>query len=163
MAIEFNRREFLGTMAAAVSGATATDAHGDTSKDLGSSKGEILAADSRHMPDTVDLAERAHIAVNALTRIIDPAHSYEPYHQAIYYARPAYMTHQEGFDEGAWAGNELWGKHVEALRMMRIMSGSVQNRDIDEKTIQGMVSCFGKDGLYWKKVFRVQGDQAVPG
>lgn len=114
-------------------------------------------------PDTLDLGDRGHIAVSALTQIVDPANHYEPYHQAIFYARPSYMTHQEGFDEGAWAGNELWGKHVETLLMMRIMSGSDQNREVDSKTLEGMISCFESDNLYWKKVFRVQGDKAVPG
>jgi hypothetical protein len=151
MESEFNRREFLNTVAVAVAGAATAEAArtGGTPRPPEGSPGEV--------PDTLDLADRGRIALSALTQVVDPHRKYQPYHQAVFYTNPPFMTHQEGSDEGAWAGNELWGKHVEVILMTRLMSGSDQNRDVDDKTTEGMISCFGDDNLYWKKVFRATG------
>ena len=94
------------------------------------------------VPDTLDLAERARVAINGLTRIVDPEHNYQPYHFAQFYAKPPFMDHMRD-------GVECWGKLNEALVEMRVMSGSEQNLDIGEKTLQGMVSNIKEDGLYY--------------
>ena len=94
------------------------------------------------VPDTLDLAERARVAVNGLTGIVDPEHNYQPYHIAQFYSRPPYMDHMGD-------GVENWGKVNEALTEMRVMSGSEHNLDIGEKTLKGMVSNVKEDGLYY--------------
>src|SRR2546427_826379 len=82
------------------------------------------------VPDTLDLAERGKVAVNALTRFLDPDHNYMPYSHARFNVRPPYLDHiGDGVDN--------WGKVTEALIEMRLMSGSTQNLDVDKKTLEG--------------------------
>ena len=85
------------------------------------------------VPDTLDLAERARVGINALTGIIVPDEGYQPQQGVHYYRNPPIMSGQAG-DYVFLNGNEMWGKHVEALLEMRLMSGSAQNSDLDEKT-----------------------------
>ncbi len=111
-------------------------------------------------PDTLDLAERARVAVNGLTGALDPELDFMPFHGANFYANPAYMNH-EGGHKISWTGDELWGKQVEALIKMRIMSGSEQNIEMDAKTLAGMASCLEDDGIWYAKVADVDGDKTV--
>ena len=93
------------------------------------------------VPDTLDLGERARVAVNALTGLLDPEHRYQPWHQIYLVTRPPFMTH---------LGNGIcnWGKILEALLEMRLMSGSEQNSDVDSASLRGMIS-YIEDDLYY--------------
>ena len=66
---------------------------------------------------------------------------YEPCTGSLFLSRPPYMT--------LGGGNENWGKIVEALLEMRVMSGSEQNHGMDEKTLNGMISYIEDDGLMY--------------
>ena len=94
------------------------------------------------VPDTLDLAERAALAINALTRTADPEHGYEVYHCANLNVHPAYMNHMYG--------GPCQPKPVEALPLMRIMSGSDRNLDFDQKMMDCMLSSV-ENGLWWLK------------
>ena len=107
-------------------------------------------------PDTLDLAERARVAVNALTGGLDPEHDFMPFHEARFCTNPAHMA---GF--AVLPGSELWGKQIEALIKMRIMSGSEQNIEMDAKSLAGMASCLEDDGIWYAKVAREDGGKAV--
>jgi len=109
-------------------------------------------------PDTLDLAERARVGINALTGIIVPDEGYQPQQGVRFYRNPPVMSGQAG-DYVFLKGNEMWGKHVEALLEMRLMSGSAQNSDLDEKTIEGMVSCIEDDNLFYSYTKKVRGTE----
>ena len=66
------------------------------------------------VPDTLDLAQRAAVALNALTRRYNPEFDYENYEAAYFYARPPYME----FRHGAFLIN---AKLAESFPMMRII------------------------------------------
>ncbi len=85
------------------------------------------------VPDTLDLAERARAGVNILTEIIAENPSHQPFQKGDYYRNPQVFSNEPGgyvFTDG----NEMWGKAAEALLEMRLMSGSEQGADLDEKT-----------------------------
>src|SRR5437899_3023618 len=112
------RRDFLkvGTTAALAS------ALGE-----GAARGEPSEASTQtyeaEVPDTLNLAERGGFAVNALTGSADPDYGYESYLGAHFDHRPPYMSHR-------YCGTCM-EKPVQALPMMRVMSGSTLNRDTD--------------------------------
>ena len=84
------------------------------------------------VPDTLDLAERARLAVHGLTNFLNPAADYAPYGHVYFNGNPAYLSDMPG-------GPPNWGKIAEALLMTRVMSGSEENPGIDEKTFRGML------------------------
>ena len=112
------------------------------------------------VPDTLDLAERARIAVNALTEIIAENPTHQPYQKSDYYRNPQVFSNEPGgyvFQDG----NEMWGKAAEALLEMRLMSGSQQGAHLDEKTFNGMVNCIEGDNLFYSYASKVEGDRLV--
>ena len=79
------------------------------------------------IPDTLDLAERAELAIQYLTNAVDPEHDYET-------------------DPGV-GGFFLTVKYLEALPLMREMSGSEYNLDVESKMMDSFVSNIDDDGL----------------
>ena len=102
--------------------------------------GENYEAD---VPDTLDLASRARIAINGLTRSVDPEHDYEHYFLILYMKDPPEMWHTGSGDMSCC--NPKWS---ESLPMMRIMSGSELNVAIEQKMMDAMVGMIDADGLY---------------
>jgi hypothetical protein len=84
------------------------------------------------VPDTLDLAERAELAVRGITNFLNKNKNYECYGHGFFNTQKPYLTNVYG-------GAPNWGKILESLLMMRNISGSKQNLDIQEKTIEGMV------------------------
>jgi hypothetical protein len=117
-------------------------------------KGSIYEAE---VPDTLDLAERARWGVNALTGIVDPGRGYQPHQCLRPYRNPPVLSPEPGGYMFA-GGNEMWGKHVEALLEMRLASGSEHERSVDAETLRGMVSCIEDDGLFYSYAKKVDGD-----
>jgi len=93
------------------------------------------------VPDTLDLADRAGFAINGLTRTSDPAHNYETYQCANFNVHPPYMN--------LMYGGPCLQKPVEALPMMRVMSGSRQNIEVDGKIVEACTRDIEEDGLWW--------------
>ena len=94
------------------------------------------------VPDTLDLAERASIAINALAGRFSPDFDYENYEISVIYARPPFMQ----FRHGAFFLN---AKLAESFPMMRVMSGSAQDLDVEQRFMERMVSLIGDDGLFY--------------
>ncbi|NUM56759.1 MAG: hypothetical protein HUU46_24285 [Candidatus Hydrogenedentes bacterium] len=85
------------------------------------------------VPDTLDLAERARIAVHGLTSFLNPEKHFAPYGHVYFNGRPAYLSDFPG-------GPPNWGKIAEALQFARMMSGSEENLDVDAKMFEGMIT-----------------------
>ncbi len=82
------------------------------------------------IPATLDLADHARVAINALALAMNPQKDYEPF--------------------GSGVGQIfLAAKHLEALPMMRQMCGSDQHRDHEQAAMAHQVSLFGEDGLWY--------------
>jgi len=84
------------------------------------------------IPETLDLAERASIAVAGLTNFLDSRNNYGEFGHGFFCTNPACMVVDHG-------QHQNWGKIVEALILTRQMCGSEVNLDIELKSIQGMM------------------------
>jgi hypothetical protein len=93
-------------------------------------------------PDTLDIEERAALAVNGLTGPLDPAKDYMLYFNASFTTTPPSMGH---------SGSDVCvTKFEEALPLMRLVSGSALNDQVDPVWMKSALRQIGPDGLvYW--------------
>ncbi len=89
------------------------------------------------VPDTLDLARRAEFSVNVLTHNVNP----DKYYATIdLNFRPGKLEVSKG---GNW---DILCKNVRALPMMRTMSGSRLNLDVEIEMMRAMLDQTGEDG-----------------
>jgi len=92
------------------------------------------------VPDTLDLQERAALAVNVLTRATDPEADYELYFNLDCRRNPPVMDHNmNGICDC---------KFMEALPLMRMVSGSRENLEVDRVWREVALHNLGPDGIY---------------
>ena len=95
------------------------------------------------VPDTLDLAHRAELAINGITGVIEPK-DFEMYGWIFFQGKPAYMTRHMN------SRSVLMSKCLEALPMLRIMSGSAQNLDLEAGSLKLILESISPDdGLFW--------------
>jgi hypothetical protein len=95
------------------------------------------------VPDTLDLAERAALALNGLGGTSDPAMGGLHYFNQFFVCRPPYMNHHG-------ADTTCTPKYMESFPMMRLMCGSDLYCDMEIMQRQMLVSQIA-DGLYWNR------------
>jgi len=95
------------------------------------------------VPDTLNLAARAALALNGLGGTSDPAMGGLHYFNQFFVCRPPYMNHH-----GADA--TCTPKYMESFPMMRLMCGSDEYGDLELVQRQMLVSQIA-DGLYWNR------------
>ena len=95
------------------------------------------------VPDTLDLAERAWLAVNAITGAADPHNNYEVFQCGHCDQQPANFNHNHG--------GPCLSKAIDVIPRMRRMSGSRQNEDFDRKIVNSMLRDVDENGLWWIK------------
>ncbi|RKZ71850.1 MAG: hypothetical protein DRQ57_18130 [Gammaproteobacteria bacterium] len=93
------------------------------------------------VPDTLDVQERAGLAINGLTGPTDPDADHELYWQVEFFRNPPVMWH----DWNDWCQV----KFVEALPLMRIITGSDLNSQVDPVWMNAIIKSIGSDGLYY--------------
>ena len=99
------------------------------------------------VPDTLDLAERAKLAVRGLTGPLDPNADYELYWYAMFRRNPPIMWHN--------FNDHVQIKFHEALPLMRLITGSRLNEHVDRRWMQVVAQMQGPDGLlYYTKIGR---------
>jgi hypothetical protein len=92
------------------------------------------------VPDTLDLAERARLAVHGLTSFLDPAMNYAPWgHFAFDNATPALLDRA--------GGPPNWGKIAEAIIRTRVMCGSTEGLDTELRSLKGMIEYLTPDTI----------------
>ena len=94
------------------------------------------------VPDTLDIQERAELAVNGLTGPTDTEKDYMLYFRVHFNANPPMMSH---------SGSDICQvKFMEALPLMRIIGGSDKNKQVDRVWMSSALRMIGPDGLvYW--------------
>ena len=97
------------------------------------------------VPATLDLVERARLGINGLTGSVDPDIDYEPYFLTFFSARPAYMVHWSSMVSG------VMPKYLEALSLLRCMSGSREHADIEQGILQSVLGNIAEDGLIYDR------------
>ncbi|MDP7602665.1 MAG: glycoside hydrolase family 127 protein [Alphaproteobacteria bacterium] len=93
------------------------------------------------IPDTLDLTDNAQLAINAFTRMLDPAMDYRFFGNASFLHKPPSLQLSPSF--------ECSSKHLESLPLMRLMSGSRFNLDMDNKFMQSRLHLAAGDGFFY--------------
>lgn len=94
------------------------------------------------VPDTLDLQERARLALHALTEVTDPLADYEPYWIVAFRSDPPFMMHNSW--QGPGAPKFMW-----AASLMRLVSGVEQNLHVERRWMETALQCQGADGLIY--------------
>ncbi len=96
------------------------------------------------VPDTLDLAERARLAINGLTSTLDPEQDYFQWFFVWMNRQPPRMQHNAG-------DFNCSPKYAESIPLMRVMSGSRQNIDADQNMLEYLVNraISAEDGLHY--------------
>jgi hypothetical protein len=93
------------------------------------------------VPDTLDLAEMAELAINGLTGPSDPQAGYELYFMVYLQRNPPVMQHDFG------DGNQC--KFMGPLALMRVITGSDSHRREERGMLEAYLKSIGDDGLYY--------------
>ena len=96
------------------------------------------------VPDNLDLAWHAKLAINGLMGTLDPKVHYEPYFLTYYQARPAYFLHWSTMPSG------VQPKYLEALALMKCMTG-VTDIQHEEGFIKSFLDNVEEDGLLYDR------------
>lgn len=97
------------------------------------------------VPASLDLVERAELGINGLLGSVDPDIDYEPFFLTFFAARPAYMIHWSSLVSG------VMPKYVEALALLRNMTGSTQRQDIEDGLLESVLQNIADDGLIYDR------------
>ena len=101
--------------------------------------------DSNLIPATLDLAERARLAVNAMTEATNPEEDYRVYWKVTFRSNPPIMYHD-------FSDTGIAAKFMECLPRMRLMSGSRQGQHVEERWKELLPERIGPDGLVLTKL-----------
>ncbi|MEW6753318.1 MAG: hypothetical protein AB1505_20405 [Candidatus Latescibacterota bacterium] len=97
------------------------------------------------VPATLDLADHGRLALNGLLGSLDPQADHECAFLNILDVHPAYMLHWSSMVSG------VMPKYMEALPLLRLMSGSRQDRELEEGFVQAMLGNAEEDGLIYDR------------
>ena len=95
------------------------------------------------VPDTLDLADRMGLAINALTNVWNPDEKWSLAFDVDFSRRPTVMITNHLTD----AYLNIPAKFLEALVVCRLASGSEHNLGVDGKVLGAQLSFLGDDGL----------------
>ncbi len=115
---------------------------GSSEERKGQSTGGIPADSTfrQLIPATLDLAERAGLAVNAMTEATDPEENYRVYWKVTFRSNPPIMYHD-------FSDTGIAAKFMECLPRMRLMSGSKQGAHVEERWKELLPERLGADGM----------------
>ena len=97
------------------------------------------------MPATLDLADRARLAVNSMTEATDPQEDYRVYWKVTFRSNPPIMYHD-------FSDTGIAAKFMECLPRMRIMSGSNQGNHVEDRWKELLLDQIEADGLVHTKL-----------
>ena len=94
------------------------------------------------VPDTFDVAERARQVINPLTEATDAGADREIYFMGVFCVKPALLCH------GVSDAN-VQPKFQLTVPLMRMISGSDQNLQVEADWLTRLRRCIGPDGLFY--------------
>jgi len=96
------------------------------------------------IPDTLDLAERASLAVHGITEMTDPDSNCESYIAVLCGAKPPLMYHD--------INDRCEAKCYASTPLLRTVCGSVENGHVDRQRMATLMQMQGGDGLFYETV-----------
>ena len=167
------RREFLASAAAlgtALAGSGISKARASVAEAAPASGINVPKTAGEYykvaVPDTLDLAERAHTGLAHFLNLISEENDYEMY-WGVNHFYPSRMNALLGYNlPQPWGGNfaecnppamtfnptvlmACQAKAVEAMAMLRIMSGNRERLELEAGMLRMMASNIGDDGVYY--------------
>lgn len=101
------------------------------------------------VPDTLELAERADLAINAMIGQIEPKFNHECWWM-LYLLPPSVRPHtNQWFDQNP--------RNLCALTMLRVITGNEFGLGLEEKMMESMFSRISEDGIYFNAPFDTPG------
>jgi hypothetical protein len=94
------------------------------------------------VPATLDLAERARLAIHGMTSMINPSLDNEMYFIVNHMSQPPSMDLSP-------SDLDTQGKFIESTALMRIVSGSKENLSVDRTWMEILLKMQGPDGLLY--------------
>ncbi len=147
----------------------ATDFAPKRNPDIGYITGEIPAVrvkpwDGHYyqalVPDTLDLSERAGLALQGVMNILDPEYDYELYWISEFNRIPPVAIHQTLGPP--WLDGENY-KVMEGIPLLRLMGGSQGQLEADQRIRERSLHQIGPDGLsYWPEAGRPWQEIDIP-
>ena len=95
-------------------------------------------------PDTLDLAERAELALHGIAETTDPNDDYLMWFDAYWNNNPPFLQHS-GCDI------ECAPKFLDAMAQLRVASGSDKYYDVEQAMLRILVGFLEDDGLYYAR------------
>ena len=95
------------------------------------------------LPDTLNLAERAALAINAMASLRDERLAGLMYFTARYDEDPPTAYHDP------WDYGDGTGRYVDALVLAHVMTGSEQALDVAQEMGESLIAWQGDNGLSW--------------
>ncbi len=96
------------------------------------------------VPDTLDLADRMGLAINALTNVWYPDKKWAVGFNVSFGCRPAVRYSSPGTVLDAFLA--IRPKFIESMALCRLGSGCEDNLDVDKHVINAHADCIGEDG-----------------
>ena len=95
------------------------------------------------VPDTLDLAHRAELAMHGIAGTVDPNDEYMMWSEVFWNHNPPYMQHGS-------CDVEIASRFLEAMTQLRLMCGGQKYQDVEEGMAKALVNCVDKnDGQYY--------------
>ncbi len=106
------------------------------------------------IPDTLNLEQRAALAVVSMCGVADEDYDYVPYMHADLTARPAMLQHSP------WDYGHSVGRLVDGIALARHMSGTSYGGEAEEKYRDLLLRLFKPDGLSYRRASAVNDEIA---
>lgn len=109
------------------------------------------------IPDTLDLADRMALAVNAMTNVWCPEHKWAMYFNVDLLSDSGVLSNLRMYDSYL----NIPPKIIEALALCRLASGSGQQLSVDREVLSAQLGFLGPDGLTYspKDMLKELGDE----
>jgi hypothetical protein len=112
------------------------------------------------VPDTLDLSERARLALHGVINLLDPEYDYELYWVGEFNRIPPVLFHNTLLPP--WLDGENY-KVMETIPLLRLIGGNYENLEVDQRIRERTLHQIGPDGLsYWPEKGRPWQDMDVP-
>ncbi len=96
-------------------------------------------------PDTLNLADSAQLALNAMIGVADEDKGGIPFFSGFFAADPAWMSH------GNWDYGSSHGRLIDAMTLVRAMTGTDKGIETENQYKANFLSFFHQDGLSYRQ------------
>lgn len=97
------------------------------------------------IPDTLNLADRAHLVLNAMIGVADEDKDYIPFIKGYFASDPVWMNHIN------WDYGSSHSRLIDSMTLVRAMTGAKEGSEIEKYYKKNFLTFFQEDGLNYCK------------